>query len=700
MTGKLNSTDQVAAAVKFLEKKEQVNDQEFNDACGVGVVYTPEQITRHVTTILNHRKDDLLQERYKLVKGLLPEVQKGLRWAPMLQVKEEFDKQITELLGPKDERDDGKAKKPKEAPVVDNQATKAQTTTSKVEDLAKSLQFVKEGEMSRLHKPGGNPQIKPELMVEHLKATGGKVYTRFPPEPNGYLHIGHAKAININFAYAQAHNGVTYLRYDDSNPEAEEQKYFDAILEMVQWLGFEPWKITYASDNFQKLYELAIQLIKNDKAYVCHCSAEEIHHHRGEQGKPRTECIHRNRPIEESLTEFTAMREGKYAIGKATLRMKMDLTHGNPQFWDLVAYRVLNTPHVRTGTDWPIYPTYDYVHCICDSLENITHSLCTTEFVSARESYYWLVDELEIYKPVQWEYGRLNLTNAVLSKRKLLQLVNDKVVHGWDDPRLFTLAAVRRRGFTPQAINAFVRDLGGVTTALTTINVNRLENYVRDHLNDIAPRLMAVLDPIKVTITNLPDDYLLELEVPNKPRDEAMGSHKIPFTRTVFIDAIDFREVDDANYKRLAPGKTVGLLNVPKPITATGYKKDPVTGLVTEVEAVYDEGKKPKAWIQWVADSPAHKSPVKTEIRLYNDLFLHSDPTENPNGWLADINPDSLKIHANAMVEVGLRGSKVEDKFQFLRVGYFCVDPDSNPAADKWVLNRTVTLKVRIQKEC
>lgn len=541
-------------------------------------------------------------------------------------------------------------------------------------------------------------------MEQHLKRTGRKVVTRFPPEPNGFLHIGHAKAINVNFGYAAANKGITYLRYDDTNPEAEEQIYFDAILDTVRWLGYEPYKITHSSDHFQHLYDLAVELITRDKAYVCHCTGEQMFQDRGGESKgPRRECVHRNRPIEESLAEFQNMKDGKYKEGEAILRMKMDMQNPNPQFWDLVAYRVLKARHHRTGDKWCIYPTYDYTHCLCDSFEDITHSLCTTEFTLSRESYYWLVDALELYKPVQWEYGRLNLAYTVMSKRKLKKLVEEKYVSGWDDPRLPTMAAIRRRGFTPEAINAFVRDLG-VTTATTIIHPERLENVVREHLNDVAPRLMVILEPLKITITNLPENHLEELTIPNKPRDDSMGSHIVPFTRTVYIDRSDFREQDDPNFYRLAPGKTVGLLNVPHPITAVEIVKD-ASGTVTEVKARYETApdlRKPKTYIHWVADSPKHNSPVKVETRLYSTLFLHENPAnekEVPGGWLTDLNPESLVIVPEAYVEVGIKTFKVEDKFQAVRTGYFCVDKDSEVEKGKFVLNRTVTLKEDSKKD-
>ncbi|KAJ1941777.1 Glutaminyl-tRNA synthetase, partial [Linderina pennispora] len=486
-----------------------------------------------------------------------------------------------------------------------------------------------EGEISRLHKAGENPQINESLRAAHLAATGGKVVTRFPPEPNGYLHIGHAKAINVNFGYAKTHGGVCNLRYDDTNPEAEEEEYVRSILDMVRWLGFEPAQVLYSSDYFQQLYELAVKLIEAGHAYVCHCSGEEIHQQRGGEAMgPRFACPHRERPVAESLAEFQKMKDGRYAANEAILRMKMDLEDGNPQMWDLVAYRILYASHHRTGTQWCIYPTYDFTHCLCDSFENITHSLCTREFTNSRQSYYWLCDAVEVYKPVQWEYGRLNITNTVLSKRKLLKLRDDGHVTALDDPRLYTLPALRRRGVPPQAINAFVRELG-VTTANTTIDVVRLENHIRDALNELAPRIMAAINPVKVVIENLPADHLEMIDVLYKPRDESFGTHKVPFTRTLYIDASDFRETDSADYYRLAPNKTVGLQNVAGPITCTDVRKN-ADGSISEIVCRLEDAAtaaKPKTYIQWVAESPEHGSPVRLdEVRVYDALFKHANP--------------------------------------------------------------------------
>lgn len=563
--------------------------------------------------------------------------------------------------------------------------------------------------------------------VRTLRPEEEKVFTRFPPEPNGYLHIGHSKAIAINFGFARFHGGQCYLRFDDTNPEAEEEKYFTAIQDIINWLGFQPYKITYSSDNFDKLYELAEFLIQKDGAYVCHCTDEEIKDQRGgtdpKNKKPRYACKHRDRPVEESLAEFRAMRDGKYKPKEAFLRLKQDIENGNPQMWDLAAYRVLDKPHHRTGSKWKIYPTYDFTHCLCDSFEGITHSLCTVEFVLSRESYEWLCDEVEVYKPMQREYGRLNVTGTIMSKRKIARLVNEGKVAGWDDPRLYTLVALRRRGIPPGAILSFVNELG-VTTNLTNIQIVRFEHSVRKYLEMTVPRLMVVLDPVKVIIDDLSDDFLEEVENAFGPRDVDMGTHKVPFTKIVYIERDDFREVDSKDFFRMAPGKPVGLLKVPYPITAKSFEKDESTGLVTVIHASYDvppEGekiKKPKAYIQWVAESSIHHSPIKAEARVFNQLFKSENPDSVKPDFMADINEHSLQLYPNAMVEVGLddirrrapwpaeageKGlgdGKVGEanvagletvRFQAMRVGYFCLDKDTT--SDKVVLNRIVSLK-------
>ncbi|KAI0482066.1 glutaminyl-tRNA synthetase-like protein [Xylariaceae sp. FL0804] len=546
------------------------------------------------------------------------------------------------------------------------------------------------------------------------------VVTRFPPEPvslanfadgrasltdrqNGFLHIGHAKAITVNFGFAKHHGGITYLRYDDTNPEAEEEKYFVAIEQMVRWLGFSPYKITYSSDNFQKLYDLAEKLIGLEKAYVCHCDDEAIKAQRGgESHGPRFRCAHAEQSAETNLAEFRGMRDGKYKPREAFLRMKQNIEDGNPQMWDLAAYRVLEKPHHRTGSKWRIYPTYDFTHCLCDSFESITHSLCTTEFIQSRVSYEWLNKTLGVYEPMQREYGRLSITGTVLSKRKIMKLVQEKVVRGWDDPRLYTLIAIKRRGVPPGAILEFVSELG-VSTSATVIQLARFDQTIRSYLERTVPRLMVVLDPIPVVIDGAEE---VEVEVPFNPKVPLMGSRKMKFTPTIYIDRSDFREVDSEDYFRLAPNKTVGLFKAPYPIKAVSFSKDEATGKVTEVRAVYDkETQKAKAYIQWV---PAGSR--KVEVRMHNSLFRSEKPDDVEGGFMNDLNPESEVIYPNALIEAAYdevkarapwpeaagenalgKGGVESIRFQGMRVAYFAVDSDTTD--DKIVLNRIVSLK-------
>ncbi|KAK0665200.1 tRNA synthetases class I, catalytic domain-containing protein [Cercophora samala] len=515
------------------------------------------------------------------------------------------------------------------------------------------------------------------------------VFTRFPPEPNGHLHIGHAKAIAINFGFARYHGGFTYLRFDDTNPEAEHEDFFTSIEDTVRWLGFEPYKITYSSDHFDTLYALAEKLIEQGNAYVCHCDDQEVKKQRGgEKGaSPRYRCEHANQSVEENLKKFRAMRDGEYKPREAFLRMKQDINDPNPQNWDLAAYRVLNKPHHRTGDKWVIYPTYDFTHCLCDSFEKITHSLCTVEFFLSRTSYEWLNQRLVEYQPMQREYGRLSIEGSVLSKRKLKELVDKGIVRGWNDPRLHTLIAIRRKGVPPGAILEFINELG-VTTTNSIIQMSRFEQTIRRYLERTVPRLMLVLDPVPVVLESSEFEGT-ELTVPFSPKNPAMGDHKIKFSQTVYIDRSDFREVDSKDYFRLAPGKTVGLLQAPFPITATSFTKDETTGLVTEIRAVFDRsGKKPKTFIQWVpAESAGSK---RCEVRIYNSLFKSNNPSGAEGGFLSDLNPDSEIIYPNALVESGFdevrkrapwpeaagedklgKGGPESVRFQGMRVGYF-----------------------------
>ncbi|KAK7210986.1 hypothetical protein V2G26_018164 [Clonostachys chloroleuca] len=531
------------------------------------------------------------------------------------------------------------------------------------------------------------------------------VITRFPPEPNGYLHLGHAKAIAIDFGFARFHGGKTILRFDDTNPDEEAEIYFTWIIKIIKWLGFTPSEITYSSDNFQRLYELAQDLIRKGGAYVCHCSESEIKLQRGgKDGKegPRFRCAHADQDIQMNLDKFKDMHDGKYEPQTAFLRMKQDIESGNPQMWDLAAYRIPKhqKPHLR-APEWKIFPTYDFTHCLCDSFEGITHSFCTTEFILSRESYEWLNKTLGVYEPMQREFGRLNLEGTIMSKRGLKQLVDKKIVRGWDDPRLYTLIAIKRRGIPPGAILAFVNELG-VTTNRTFIQIVRFEQTVRRFLERTVPRLMLILDPVPITISDLAEPVYLD--IPFSPKDSTFGSHSLEFTKTIYIDRSDFREVDSKDYFRLAPGKAVGLLNAPFPIKAVSYTKDETTGLVTGIQAVSDRDAKPKAYISWVPETS-----LKVEARIYRSLFKSDDPSAAEGGFLNDINPDSEIIYHNALLESGFNevkqrapwpavlGDSAEVsgsesiRFQAIRVGYFAVDTDSTD--EKLILNRIVSLK-------
>ncbi|ODO08942.1 glutamine-tRNA ligase [Cryptococcus wingfieldii CBS 7118] len=652
--GDVKSPDQVTAALKFAEKNPDLaaNEAAFDKECGVGINITladlPELLKSYLASLPTPA------ESWSALGPVLGGIKSGgsdLRWANAAEVKTSLEEIFTSLFGTKEAAAAANAAKPKAkpakpAPAPKAAASAAATPTDPSEPVIPTNIF-SDGFLSEFHKVGENPQIDPKLKEKHLEWTQGKVHTRFPPEPNGFLHIGHVKAIMIDFGYAKYHGGRTYLRFDDTNPEAEEGRYFQSILESVRWLGFEPWKITYSSDNFDKLYELALELIRRGKAYVCTCDAEKIKEDRGMgKGNP-VPCIHRERPSEESLHEFLRMKNGEYEEKTACLRMKMDLSSGNPYMWDTVAYRVKKAPHHRTGDKWKIYPTYDFTHCLCDSFENITHSLCTIEFIPARESYEWLCDALSVYKPRQYEFARLNLQGTFLSKRKIAKLVLNKHVLSWDDPRLYTIIALRRKGIPPGALLSFVSELG-VTNIPSTTELKKFESVVRKHLEDSAPRLMMILNPIKVILDNVPDDYRHPVEVPVHPKIPAMGTFMTNFTKEVYIDADDFRTVDSPDYFRLAPGKSVGLFKAPFPVRATSFTTDPSTGKVTEIHCHLENDsdfKKPQAYIQWVNVPDAVRID---QVRYFNPLFK-SDPP--PADFESDISPDSLQIYEGAVVE-------------------------------------------------
>ncbi|HKD79374.1 MAG TPA: glutamine--tRNA ligase/YqeY domain fusion protein [Candidatus Angelobacter sp.] len=536
-----------------------------------------------------------------------------------------------------------------------------------------------------------------DIVVDDLKTNkyNGRVWTRFPPEPNGYLHIGHAKAICLDFGLADEFGGGTNLRFDDTNPEKEETEYVESIQKDVRWLGFEWEGLYYASDYFQQLHDWAVALIQKGKAYVDDLSADEIRQYRGTLTEPGKESPHRNRSVEENLDLFARMKAGEFPDGSRCLRAKIDMASPNLNMRDPVMYRILRKPHHRTGDKWCIYPLYDYAHGQSDSLENITHSMCTLEFEDHRPLYNWYIRELGIFPSQQIEFDRLSLTYTLLSKRKLLQLVQQGRVRGWDDPRMPTLSGIRRRGYTPEALRNFVANIG-VTKTNGTIELAMLEHFVREDLNRRALRVMVVLKPLKVVIDNYPEGQTEEMDAVNNPEDAGAGTRKVPFGRVLYIEQDDFREEPPKGYFRLSPGKEVRLRYGYFITAQSAVKND--RGEVVEVHATYDpathggnapDGRKVKSTIHWV--SAAHA--ISAEIRVYDNLFSSPDPNDVPEGqdFTANLNPNSLELVTNAKLEPSLKDAADGARYQFERLGYFCVDPDSKPGA--LVFNRTVALK-------
>ncbi|MBN2453820.1 MAG: glutamine--tRNA ligase/YqeY domain fusion protein [Candidatus Omnitrophica bacterium] len=539
-----------------------------------------------------------------------------------------------------------------------------------------------------------------EIIDEHNRSGrfGAKVHTRFPPEPNGYLHIGHAKAICINFGIARDYKGLCNLRMDDTNPEKEEMEYVDSIIEDVKWLGFD-WqdRLFYASDYFDKIYECAIQLVKLGRAYVDDLTADQIREYRGTLTQPGKNSPYRDRPVEENLSLFTRMRNGEFPDGSRVLRAKIDMASPHIVMRDPVIYRIKRAHHHRTLDKWCIYPMYDFAHCISDSIEGITHSICTLEFENNRPLYDWFLDALGMHHPQQIEFARLNLSNTVLSKRKLLQLVREKLVDGWNDPRMPTLSGLRCRGYTPQSIRNFCDSIG-VAKMDSIVDINVLENSIREELNKTAPRAMAVLKPLKVVITNYPEGKSEELDAVNNPEDPTAGTRKVPFGRELYIERDDFREVPPPKFYRLSPGKEVRL-RYAYFITCTEVVKDPVIGEVTEVRCTYDpatkggdspDARKVKATLHWV--SAAHA--IDAEVRLYDMLFTNRNPNDVPEGadFKANLNPGSLETLPACKLEPSLGGAKPGARYQFERLGYFYIDPVASKDG-KRVFNRIVSLK-------
>ena len=537
-----------------------------------------------------------------------------------------------------------------------------------------------------------------DIMIEDLKTKkfgDAVLQTRFPPEPNGYLHIGHAKAICLDFALADEFGGKTNLRFDDTNPEKEEQEYVDAIEADVRWLGFDWERLCYASDYFDQLYEWAIKLIKNGKAYVDDLSADQIREYRGTLTQPGKESPYRNRSVEENLDLFERMRKGEFPDGSRVLRAKIDMSSPNLNMRDPVMYRILHAEHHRTGNKWPIYPMYDYAHGQSDSIEKITHSMCSLEFADHQPIYRWFIEQLGIFPSQQIEFDRLSLTYTMMSKRRLLKLVQDKHVSGWDDPRMPTLSGMRRLGYTPEAIRNFVAAVG-VSRTNGIVELAMLEHFVREDLNKRTPRVMAVLRPLRVVIDNYPEGQVEDMDAVNNPEDPSAGTRKVPFSKVLYIEQDDFREDPPKQYFRLSPGREVRL-RYGYFITAKSVVKNEKGGVV-EVHCTYDpatrggnapDGRKVKATIHWV--SAAHA--IDAEVRLYDKLFSKEDPNELEEGqdFTANLNPNSLEVVSGAKLEPSLANAAVQGRYQFERLGYFCVDQDSRPS--KLVFNRTVALK-------
>ena len=544
------------------------------------------------------------------------------------------------------------------------------------------------------------------LVAEDIKANknDGRVHTRFPPEPNGFLHIGHAKAICLNFGIAEEYNGLCNLRFDDTNPVKEEQAYIDSIIEDVRWLGFD-WqdRLYYASDYFEQMYNRAVDLIKKGKAYVCALTAEQVTQYRGTLTRPGKDSPYHNRSIEENLDLFERMKAGEFPDGSMTLRAKIDMAHPNLNMRDPVMYRILHAGHHRTAAQWCIYPTYDWAHGLEDSIEGITHSICTLEFENHRPLYDWFLDHLGIFHPQQIEFARLNLTYTVMSKRKLGRLVQDGLVSGWDDPRMPTICGLRRRGCSPESITNFCR-LIGVNKFNSTIDIALLEHCIRENLNKTSPRVMAILKPLKVIIDNYPQDKVEHLEAVNNPEDPAAGTREVPFSRELFIEQEDFMENPPKKFFRLAPGREVRL-RYAYFITCTNVVKDS-NGRITELHCTYDpatrggdapDGRKAKSTLHWVSAPHA----LTAEVRLYDHLFTKENPDDADEGldFESNLNPNSLEILKDCRVEPSLAGAAPLSRYQFERLGYFCADPASTRA--KLIFNRTVTLRdewAKIQK--
>eukprot|EP00762_Andalucia_godoyi_P002909 ANDGO_04178.mRNA.1 putative glutamine--tRNA ligase len=689
---KLRTNAQVDAAVNYInrigDEVAQIDAAAFENECGVGVSFTAEQLTAKLDDVFAKLAVRLKEERYRVPLGdiLQPFREGQWKWADFGSLRTMAQTKLESVLGPKTEDD------LKPVPKADKKVVKKEEEKKKVEETKAVEEEKVESMRELIGRELNTSRNTQDLVAKHIAETGDAqaIVTRFPPEPNGYLHIGHAKAMNFSFGYAAeaGSHGKCFLRFDDTNPEAERDEYIQSIEEDVRWMGFTPCAVTASSDYFGKLLDIARDLIRRDLAYVDHQTPAEMK----ESREKRTPSPYRNRPIEESVREFERMVEGQYEEGQATLRLKMDYANDNPNMRDLVAYRIKFHPHPKTGNKYCVYPSYDYTHCLCDSFENITHSLCTLEFEVRREPYFWILDAVHTWKPSVWEYSRLNITRNVLSKRKLIALVNNKVVHGWDDPRLLTIRGLRRRGYTPEILKDLCNRVG-VTRAENVTSYEVLEHCARIFHDQHAVRRLGVLEPVKVTITNWderpeafrnPGDTadVVYLEAPNHPKDTAKGVRKIELRKEIFIESSDFRTVDSSDYYGLAPNKEVGLRYAGINLKCTRVVSDKEL----ECTAVWADRKKVKGHIHWVAAA----SSVPAEVRLYEPLF------NDDNG--EQINANSERIVLNAALETSVADMPVGASMQLERVGFFVVDKDT-VKGEKIVLVRVVTLKESYSKD-
>eukprot|EP00026_Physarum_polycephalum_P001192 Phypoly_transcript_01193.p1 GENE.Phypoly_transcript_01193~~Phypoly_transcript_01193.p1 ORF type:complete len:822 (+),score=88.54 Phypoly_transcript_01193:1092-3557(+) len=687
---KLKTVPQLSAALEYVNKnhakgakeglEERINELALGVHCGVGVVVSTDVIELVVKEILQRENNvSLMQQRRAQGVGpplgvILEQVRTHphLRWVDGATMKNIVDQKLKEVYDT----------------IISQQPQQFSHQSQPQSTIPKHLMPAPPTEPIIFPPPEENIQSNPQLLENHLRVTGGKIVTRFPPEPNGYLHIGHAKAMHLDFGYASQNGGTCYLRFDDTNPETEKQEYVDSIIENIGWLGYQMPTPTYSSTYFDELYLLAEELIKRGKAYVCHQTPTEIAESRAKH--PVEPSPFRDRLADESLAIFREMKKGLWKEGTATLRMKMSLDSPNPCMWDLVAYRIKqNVSHPITKDKWCIYPSYDFTHCLCDSLQNITHSLCTLEFLPRRESYYWLVEALGLYKPLVWEYSRLNITHTILSKRKLVQLVKGGYVTGWDDCRMPTINGIRRRGYPAAAIRKFC-ELIGVTRNQSQIRVELLEHCCREALDFSAPRRFVVLRPLKVVITNYHSGKTEWLPAPDFPHIKDSNTRKLPFSNTLYIEQDDFREKDAPNYYGLAPGKWVAL--------KYGYaiRCDKVVRQNSEIilECIYDpikeNSQKQQGHIHWVSEHEG-TAPNKATVNLYQHLFLSENPLDAGDKWLEGLNPTSLVTLHNCYVEYNMHSVKPKTSFQFERLGFFISDITST--LTDLVFNLTVGLR-------